>query len=316
MPFCYLGAKYQSGYGKVNRRREKMVMTEDVKNLDALKDWIGKTETIEDFISPTIIASMSATLDRDDGAPEFGDAIPASWHWLFFNKAIRRSQLGIDGHPARGEFLPPVPLPSRLWAGSKVEILKPLEVGNKITRLSTINDVTIKEGRTGTLVFVEIDHQVSGNNGTAVTELQTIVYRGTAAQQSETPANKPQPKPLPEGALWSETVTPDTVLLFRYSALTFIGHRIHYDREYTVNEEGYPALLVHGPLTATMLLDLARRNLPNSEITGFNVRANGPLFDNASFFLYGKLNDSGSKVELWTVNHEGELSMSVTANIG
>tara|TARA_B100000315_G_scaffold60529_1_gene54887 strand:+ start:10673 stop:11548 length:876 start_codon:yes stop_codon:yes gene_type:complete len=288
-------------------------MPDDLKNLDNLKDWIGKTETIEDFISPTTIAGMSATLDRDDSDPEFGDAIPASWHWLFFNKAARRSKLGIDGHPARGDFLPPVPLPRRMWAGSKVELLKPLEVGSKITRLSTISNVTIKEGRAGTLVFVDIDHQVSGNDGTAVTDLQTVVYRGEAPKEPTAPTEKPKAKPLPDGALWSETVTPDTVLLFRYSALTFIGHRIHYDRDYTINEEGYPALLVHGPLTATLLLDLARRNLANREITGFDVRASGPLFDNASFTIHGKLDDSGEKAELWAVNNEGELSMSVTA---
>jgi len=281
-------------------------------NLDNLKDWIGRTETIEDFISPTIIAGMSATLDRDDGEPEFGDAIPASWHWLFFNKAARRSKLGVDGHPARGDFLPPVPLPRRMWAGSKVELLKPLEVGSKITRLSTINNVTVKEGRSGALVFVEIDHQVSGTDGVAVTDLQTVVYRGEAPKEPAT-TNKPQSKPLPNGALWSETVTPDTVLLFRYSALTFIGHRIHYDRDYTINEEGYPALLVHGPLTATMLLDLARRNMPDSEITGFDVRASGPLFDNAPFTIHGKLDDSQTTAELWAINNDGELSMSVSA---
>jgi len=292
-----------------------MIMPEVMENLDKLKDWIGKTETIEDFISPTIIAGMSATLDRDDAAPQFGDAIPASWHWLFFNKAARRSKLGVDGHPARGDFLPPVPLPRRMWAGSKVELLKPLEVGSKISRLSTINNVTIKEGRSGALVFVEIDHQVSGTDGVAVTDLQTVVYRDMP-QQSDAPAAKPQATPLPGGALWSETVTPDTVLLFRYSALTFIGHRIHYDREYTVKEEGYPALLVHGPLTASILLDLARRNCPDTEISGFDVRASGPLFDDAPFSIHGKLDDGGATAELWAVNNDGELSLSVRATFG
>ena len=284
-------------------------------NLDHLKDWIGRTETIEDFISPTTIAGMSATLDRDDDEPQFGNAIPASWHWLFFNKAARRSKLGVDGHPARGDFLPPVPLPRRMWAGSKVELLKPLEVGSKISRLSTINNVRIKVGRSGALVFVEIDHQVSSSDGVAVTDLQTVVYRGEAPKEAPTSSAKSKPSSLPDGALWSETVTPDTVLLFRYSALTFIGHRIHYDRDYTINEEGYPALLVHGPLTATMLLDLARRNLPDREITGFDVRASGPLFDNAPFTIHGKLDDSGTQAELWAVNNEGELSMSVSAKI-
>jgi len=284
-------------------------------NLNTLKDWIGNTETIHDFISPTTIAGMSATLDRDDADPVFGDAIPASWHWLFFNKAAKRSQLGIDGHPARGGFLPPVPLPRRTWAGSKVDLLKPLEVGSKITRLSTIENVTIKEGKTGPLVFVDINHQVSGNDGTAVTDLQTVVYRDNPEKTNAPSQNNSKAKPLPGNALWSETFTPDTVLLFRYSALTFIGHRIHYDRDYTINEEGYPALLVHGPLTATILLDLCRRRLPEREITGFHVRATGPLFDNAPFTIHGKMADSQSDAELWAVNPDGELAMSIAVKL-
>ncbi len=283
-------------------------------NLNDLKDWIGRTETVYDFVSPTIIAGMSATLDRDDGEPQFGDPIPASWHWLFFNKAARQSELGVDGHPARGGFLPPVPLPRRMWAGSKVDLIGPLEVGSKISRLSTIDDVVIKEGKTGPLVFVEINHQISGSNGVAVTDKQTVVYRDMPAKQAEkSPA--PIGKPAPGDAQWSETVTPSTVLLFRYSALTFIGHRIHYDRDYTVQEEGYPALLVHGPLTASLLLDLCRRNLPGGEISRFQVRAVGPLFDNAPFTIHGKTGGNGSEIELWATNPDGALAMSISAEL-
>ena len=284
-------------------------------NLDDLKNWIGKTETVRDFISPTTIAGMSATLDRDDTEPVFGTPIPASWHWLFFNKAARQSQLGIDGHPARGGFLPPVPLPRRMWAGSKVRLLAPLKVGTNISRLSTINNITIKEGKTGPLLFFEIDHQITGEDGLSITDLQTVVYRDMPAEPptQTTAASASGGKPAPDDAQWSETVTPTTVLLFRYSALTFIGHRIHYDRDYTVNEEGYQALLVHGPLTASFLMDLCRRNLPDREITKFQVRAVGPLFDNAPFTVHGKLNNDNTKVELWAANQAGNLAMSISA---
>ncbi len=277
--------------------------------LEHLTEWIGRTEDVADFISPTTINAMSATLDRDDPDVQLGDPVPPAWHWLFFNKAARQSQLGEDGHPARGDFLPPVPLPRRMWAANEAHIHRPLKVGVEINRHSTINNVSVKEGKTGTLVFVEVGHEISDADGLAVSETQTLVYR-----------NQPDPnavvvgKPAPEGAEWSRTITPDPVLLFRYSALTFIGHRIHYDRDYTTKVEGYPALLVHGPFTGIMLMDLWRRQSPEAVIKNFTVRAVGPLFDDAPFTLNGRATDDGA--ELWAANPDGNLAMSISVELG
>lgn len=283
-------------------------------NLDQLKDWIGRTTDVSDFISPTTIDGMAATLDRQDPGTRIGDPIPASWHWLFFNKAARQSELGDDGHPARGDFLPPVPLPRRMWAANETQFLRPLKVGTEISRHSTINNVSIKEGKSGTLVFVEVGHEISDPDGVAISEIQTLVYRG-----EPDPKAAPIAKPSPTDALWSRTITPDPVLLFRYSALTFIGHRIHYDRDYATQVEGYPALLVHGPLTATLLLDLCRREMPEAEVKKIQVRASGPLFDNAPFTLNGRPRKDGPGdgmvIDLWAADATGNLAMSITADI-
>ena len=277
-------------------------------DLEHLTEWIGRTEDLTDFISPTTVEGMSATLDRDDPDVQMGDPVPPAWHWLFFNKAARQSQLGEDGHPARGDFLPPVPLPRRMWAANEAHIHRPLKVGVEINRHSTINDVSVKEGKTGTLVFVEVGHEISDADGLAVSETQTLVY-----------CNQPDPnavvvgKPAPDGAEWSRTIIPDPVLLFRFSALSFLGHRIHYDRDYTTKVEGYPALLVHGPFTGIMLMDLFRRQSPAAVIKNFTVRAVGPLFDDAPFTLNGRI--AGSQVDLWASNRDGNLAMSVTAEL-
>jgi 3-methylfumaryl-CoA hydratase len=279
-------------------------------NIAHLEEWVGKTETRADLVSPTPMAALSATLDRADPQPRPGDPLPPAWHWLFFLPLYRQSELGKDGHPERGGFLPPVPLPRRMWAGSRMEFHGPLRVGETVTRTSRIASVKQKEGRTGPLVFVLVRHEITNPAGLAITEEHDIVYRDRAG----TGENAPEPPSAPLEAAWERKISPDDVLLFRYSALTFNGHRIHYDRRYATEVEGYPGLVVHGPLIATLLLDALRRNVPHAEVARFEFRAVSPLFDTAPFGVCGApQGDNG--IRLWAKNASGGLAMDATAAI-
>ena len=278
-------------------------------NIDYLKEWLGRTESRSDQITLTPIAALSATLDRDDVQPKAGDALPPLWHWLYFLPIYRQSEVGPDGHPKRGGFLPPVPLPRRMWAGSRMQFHQPLRAGETISRDSTIVDVSYKEGRTGPLVFVLVRHQISNDAGVALTEEHDIVYR-----ENPKPGD-PQAKPqaAPDDHAFSREILPDDVLLFRYSALTFNGHRIHYDRRYVTEVEGYPGLVVHGPLIATLLMDLLRRNIADAKVASFTFRAVKPLFDIAPFSVCGKVEADGKTVKFWAKDAEGSLTMDATA---
>jgi len=280
-------------------------------NSDPLLAWVGRTETRVDQVTPTPVAALAATLDRGDLPPASGDPLPPLWHWLYFLPLARQSEIGRDGHPQRGGFLPPVPLPRRMWAGGRFDFLQPLHVGERIERTSRIADVTSKEGRSGPLVFVLVRHEIAGERGIAIVEEHDIVYRGEP-QPGERPAAG---RPAPGDAAWTRTIHPDDVLLFRYSALTFNGHRIHYDRRYVTEVEGYPGLVVHGPLIATLLVDLLRRNRPAATIARFVFRAMSPLFDVAPFSVNGKPEDGGTRVSLWAANAAGELAMDAMANL-
>jgi 3-methylfumaryl-CoA hydratase len=277
-------------------------------NISQLEDWIGRTETSADQITPTPLAALSATLDRDDPPPRVGDLLPPAWHWLFFLPIHRQSELGPDGHAMRGGFLPPVTLPRRMWAGSRISLHQPVCVGDVVTRTSTIASIKHKEGRTGPLVFVVVRHEISNAVGLAITDEHDIVYRSHAQPGQSTP----EPPAAPPDAAWRRTIEPDDVLLFRYSALTFNGHRIHYDRRYATEVEGYPGLIVHGPLQATLLLDLLRRNLPGAQVSRFEFRAVSPLFDIAPFSVCGAPGE-GNMVRLWAQNNSGGLAMDATA---
>ena len=271
-----------------------------------LSEWIGRTETSSDEVTRAPVAALAATLDRDDPAPRPGDPLPPLWHWLYFLPAGRQSDLGRDGHPKRGGFLPPVPLPHRMWAGGRLEFQRPLHVGERITRLSRICNVTHKQGRSGDLVFVLVRHEISGTDGLALVEEHDIVYRGHAT-------STPAPPAAPSGPSWERTLHADDVLLFRYSALTFNAHRIHYDRRYATETEHYPGLVVHGPLIATLLLDLLRRNLPEARVARFSFRAVSPLFDTAPFTACGR--PEGANVELWARSAAGGLAMEARATL-
>ena len=212
-------------------------------------DYIGRTETRTDTVWPLLVRGLSATLD----VPEPPGALPPLWHWALFQDWVPASALGPDGHPKRGGFLPPVhDLPRRMWAGGRLQFHTPLHAGEPVTRRSTIRSVAEKTGGSGRLVFVTVRHEIAGPSGLAITEEQDIVYRGT-----EGDAVKPGTPAAPIDAAAAREVLPDPVLLFRYSALTGNGHRIHYDSDYVRGEEGYPGLIVHGPLQATWMAALA-----------------------------------------------------------
>jgi 3-methylfumaryl-CoA hydratase len=277
-----------------------------------LREWIGKTESASDQLTPTPIAALAATLDIKARPPQPGDPLPPLWHWLFFLPIHRQSELGPDGHVKRGDFLPPVLLPRRMWAGGRFEFRRPLRVGETLTRTSRIVDVQAKEGRTGALVFVHVRHEIGNAEGIALIEEQDLVYRGDARPGD--PAHAP--RPAPAGAVWERVMQPDDVLLFRYSALTFNGHRIHYDRRYATETEGYPGLVVHGPLVATLLLDLLRRHMPEVDVARFEFRSVSPLFDTAPFKLCGKPESDGKTVSLWAMDAGGGLAMIASATTG
>jgi len=278
-----------------------------------LAAWIGRSETVHDRFDPTPVRALAATLDHAAAPVADGDPLPPLWHWLYFLPLHRQSEIGPDGHARRGGFLPPVPLPRRMWAGSQFEFRSPLRVGATATRRSTIDSVTTKQGRSGTLVFVRVRHEVFCKAAAepALVEFHDIVYRA-ARQPGDA---EPPPQAAPTGAAWTRQVLPDPVLLFRYSALTFNGHRIHYDRRYVTEAEGYPGLVVHGPLIATLLLDLVRRELPRAEVTAFRFKALRPTFDLDPFHVEGRLLEDGRAVHLWARNPEGWLTMDATATL-
>lgn len=278
--------------------------------LDQWQSWIGRSEQHVDVVTAAPIAALAATLDRDDPPPKDGDPVPPLWHWLYFLPHYRESEVGADGHAKRGGFLPPIPLPRRMWAGGRLTFIAPLHVGERIERESRIVDVTRKEGRSGPLAFVVVRHTIHGAGGVAVIEEHDIVYRSDATAGDTSPA----PPRAPVDAAWSREIDPDPVLLFRYSALTFNSHRIHYDRRYVTQVEGYPGLVVHGPLIATLLTDLLRHALPHARVAAFSFRAVSPLFDIAPFFVRGRRVDDPT-IRLWACDVHGALAMDATATL-
>lgn len=280
-----------------------------------LQDWIGRSETLEDIATATPYAALSATLDRPDTTrPAPGTPLPCLWHWLYFLPIHAQSEIGPDGHARRGGFLPPVSLPRRMWAGSDFEFHEPLCVGDALARTSTIVDVREKTGRTGSLVFVKVRHELrrNGSADVALTEHHNIVYRAAPAPGDVAPP----PQAAPTEFAWKRRIVADDVLLFRYSALTFNGHRIHYDRKYVTEVEGYPGLIVHGPLIATLLMDLLRRQMPGATVRRFEFKAVRPTFDVNPFSIHGQPSADGKSVRLWGCDHEGWLTMDATATLG
>ncbi len=277
-------------------------MTEAPTGSDDLSAWIGREETRRDLIDARTAHALAATLDYDAAGVFATGALPPLWHWVYFTPSARRSELGPDGHPRRGGFLPPGTLPTRRWAGGRFRFHQPLRIGDEATRVSRIVRCERKDGRSGPLVFVTVRHVISGPHGVALEEDHDIVYRQPAPR-----GGPPGGEAVAAAAEFRQTIHPDPVLLFRYSALTFNGHRIHYDHPYVTGAEGYPGLIVHGPLTATLLLDAFRAAHPGKAVHSFAFRAVGPLYDTHDFDVCGRLTGPG-RAELWT-DCAGRLTM-------
>jgi 3-methylfumaryl-CoA hydratase len=282
-------------------------MTEKL-DLDHLRQWIGRTSEASDVVTAQLVKGLRATLFQEIGEPKPGDAAPFTVHWCLAQPVFAMSMLSADGHPTRGGFLPPVPLPRRMWAGGELQFFDPRRVGDDTTRKSRISDVTVKTGSTGQLCFVSVEHEVTTPRGTAIRERQDIVYRGVESTQSATPAKAASPPPV---AKHRETHMADPVLLFRYSALTFNGHRIHYDRDYVTKVEGYPGLIFHGPLQAAFIVELAAKLHGGKPPRKFSYRGVQPLFEGAEFSV--NASDNGTGLELWTANSAGQPTMKGTA---
>ncbi len=296
-------------------------MTDSNTDTQALEQWLGRTQTVTDNISPVQVRQMAATLDDATRmkAPASA-ALPAGWHWLYFNPMEVQSRLGEDGHPARGDFLPPVELPRRMWAGSRLEWTRAFKVGVDIRKTSEIIKVSRKSGRSGEMVFVTVAHVYADAEGTLLREEHDIVYRDSQsaaekASLAEVAARIPGwQAAAPVFERTGENTKPvkaDAVMLYRYSAATFNGHRIHYDVDYCRDVEGYPGLVVHGPLIATLLLGFIENDVaPGRRIRRFEFRANRPTFDLGGFHLHAskKEGDDGT-LNVWATNNVGEVGI-------
>ena len=277
-------------------------------DLEHLRTWVGVRQSVSERIAAFPSNALAATLNRDDPEYALGMPLPPLWHWLHFLPIHKMQNAGYDGHASLGEFLPPVALPRRMWAGSRLTFLAPMRIGRDLRKVSTVKSVDHKAGRSGDLVFVKVQHQVFDGDVQGIEEEHDIVYREADTQSAVPPS-------APDTSAFSRLIHPDPLLLFRYSALTFNGHRIHYDQPFCTGTEGYPGLVVHGPLLATLLLDLLRHKMPNVPVTAFEFRAVSPVFDTNDFSIHGLPQDDGN-IKLWVRRHDGALAMTATASLG
>jgi 3-methylfumaryl-CoA hydratase len=281
-------------------------MTTKRKQMKKIEDWVGNQETRTELIHQQSLNGFAALMDQDVPTSAI---VPPGGHWMYFLPTDKQSRLAQDGHAFKGDFLPPIDLPRRMWAGGRLTFHNQLKAGDTAEKTSTIKSVTPKEGRTGNLVFITVQHQVSNQDGICITEEHDIVFRDAPSKGSASPK---QPQPAPTDGRWETEVVPDSVMLFRYSALTFNGHRIHYDREYCQNVEGYPGLIVHGPLLGTLLMRLAVQRMEERELSSFNFRNFNPVFDTAAFTLNGR-EENDRQCSVWVAGPAGELAVSATA---
>lgn len=304
-----------------SRKAIKLPQFEDLaltENRHTLQDWIGKTEESQDTLDPALVSRIATSLHLDDGAPrapQLGAALPALWHWCFFQTPAPFAGLSEDGHPRRGGFLPPIELPRRMWAGGSLTFHGPLPVGAAITRRSRIQSIEEKSGRSGALTFVSVAHSYFHGDRLMLEEYQDLVFREAATGGSAPAPTKPV-EPLPEPT-HARVQFPNTVTLFRYSALTFNSHRIHFDRDYAVNEEGYEGLVVHGPLLATQLCSFALEACANEteRLSRFSFRALSPVIDTTGYRLCAGTREAGSgAAALWIETADGRLAMRAEAH--
>ena len=278
-------------------------------DIDHLKTWEGRQEVVSDRLRLETAEALAATLDLDDISFAAGDPLPLSWQWLYFNPVARARDLDRDGHPKMGDFLPPVSLPRRMWAAGSMEVNRPLQMDIPAEKRSTIESVEFKQGRSGPLVFVAVRHDYWQEGQCALKEVQNIVYRGEAMGADPTPLDPPAVRT----SVWSKVLTPDAVQLFRYSAVTFNAHRIHHDQAYVVDVEGYPGLIVHGPLTATLLMQFVDEKIGAGKIRTFSFRAKRPLYVNRPLTLHG--NPTGRRVDLWVTDEGGYIAMQAEVHL-
>ena len=276
-------------------------------DIDHLRKWIGKIDNVTDYVTPIVEQRYRATLNMDIGNPKDGDPVTSGLHWMLGWNLVKNDELGVDSHPALGEFLPPVPLPRRMWAGSEIKVLKPIRVGDKVVKQSTVADIQVKEGRTGLLCFVTAEYNFLVNNEVTINEKHNIVYRDI----SKSGGGSGYSKDIPEKADLSEKIFMHPTILFRYSAVGFVGHRIHYDHPYTVNEENYPGLIVHGPLQATYLLRAAEK-LMGKQVKSFTHKVMAPVFADSEYMVGVDKMDDGS-VSCWGATKEFGVTMRAEA---
>jgi 3-methylfumaryl-CoA hydratase len=275
-------------------------------------EWIGRGQTSADWITPSRVAAWHATLDHAAEPPRDGDPAPLGFHWTLAPQLARESELGPDGHARRGGFLPPIPLPRRLWAGSRILFDRPLRVGERVERESRIDAIETKKGRSSALVFVTLRHIFATDEGVAIQEEQDLVYRESPSPAGQ--AAEVESDASGEGsAEWQRLVRPTETLLFRFSALTFNSHRIHYDRRYASDVEGYPGLVVHGPLIATLLLDLMQTRVSAADVERFQFKAMRPTFDTSDFSVCGASGDSDGHFKLWSTDNRGARAVEAEA---
>ena len=276
-------------------------------DIDHLRKWIGKIDNVTDYVTPIVEQRYRATLNMDIGNPKDGEPVTSGLHWMLGWNLVKNDELGVDSHPALGEFLPPVPLPRRMWAGSEIKVLKPIRVGDKVVKQSTVADIQVKEGRTGLLCFVTAEYNFLVNDEVTINEKHNIVYRDI----SKSGGGSGYSKEIPERADLIEKIFMHPTLLFRYSAIGFVGHRIHYDHPYTVNEENYPGLIVHGPLQATYLLRAAEK-LMGKQVKSFTHKVMAPVFANSEYVVGVDKMDDGS-VSCWGATKEFGVTMRAEA---
>ncbi len=278
-------------------------MSHDI-DMEHLRSWIGREDVAAEPVTADLVRKFRATFDEEPGDPRTGEAAPRLLHWCLTQPAALTSALGPDGHPARGGFLPPVPLPRRMWAGGSLVFHDDIRVGDLVRRVSRVEEVTLKQGNTGPLCFVTVKHELDAAGRSLLTERQGIVYR-----RLEVAAPPKAPEPAAEGAHRREQAL-SPPLLFRYSALTFNGHRIHYDLPYVTQVEGYPGLVVHGPLQATLLLRFATA-IRGTSPARFSYRGLSPAFDTAPLTV--NATPQGATLRLWTARPGGPVAMSAEA---
>ena len=271
--------------------------------------WIGRSITVDDEVTLPAVRRMAAMLDLDPMAFDHGTVIPPHWYSMFFTPNARRSQIGHDGHPRKGDFLPPIPLPRRMFVGRSVTFPGDLRVGDRATKRSEIAGITQKQGRSGTLVFLKVRHTIEVNGQPAVIEMQEVVYRDAPSDAAG--AKAAAPSLVPEGAAWSADYEMDPVLVYRYSALTWNGHRIHYDADYARREEGYPGCVMNGALTLHLVIEEALARAGGRRLTGLSAKLVKPLFVGGQLKVAGSVADQGT-VQAWAGDEAGALAATCT----